>query len=605
MSLTVPKLMGVYCKLREEVIRVPEMGKLLVFEGPDGVGKSTLAQALADHLNVCSIPCEYLAFPGREPGTLGHHIYQIQHHASDFDIQSMSEASRQLLHVAAHIDVIENRILPLLKQGHFVVLDRFWWSTWVYGLVGGARRRSLKAMLNLEAAQWGKVPPAVTFLITRSRPWREGEAADDRWHRLRSTYHALADTEKRRYPVYSIDNNGSVHEGLREILEALCRSVDGLPAEVSVSPEVSDNAQLRLDLDDGGDVLSANTTSLVIKSLLPAKPTEVYDTYWRFAAMRQSIFFGKLEGSRPPWTTDLILQKHKFTNAYRASDRVSQYLIRHVIYEGDQSREEVFFRTLLFRIFNRIETWELLREKMGTISYADYSFERYDEVFTAALAAKETIFSAAYIMPSGQSSFGYERKHRNYLKLLEKLMVDEIPVRLSDLRAMRQLFELLRSYPTLGDFLAYQYSIDINYSNLVDFSEMEFVVPGPGARDGIRKCFQDSGGLSEADLIRLVAERQEDEFARLGIEFRSLWGRPLQLIDCQNLFCEVDKYARMAHPNIKGISDRKRIKQTYQPHTEQITYWYPPKWGINHLINSAIVRTPSERDIGDDKRESV
>jgi len=51
---------------------------------------------------------------------------------------------------------------------------------------------------------------------------------------------------------------------------------------------------------------------------------------------------------------------YRFTNVYRASDRVSQYLIRRVIYEGDQSEEEVFFRTLLFKIFNRIETWEIL-----------------------------------------------------------------------------------------------------------------------------------------------------------------------------------------------------------------------------------------------------
>src|SRR3546814_5860542 len=65
---------------------------------------------------------------------------------------------------------------------------------------------------------------------------------------------------------------------------------------------------------------------------------------------------------------------------------------------------------------------------------------------------------------------------------------------------------------------------------------MDFVIPGPGARDGLRKCFADTGGLSDAELIRLMADRQEQECARLGLEFPSLWGRPLQLIDCQNLF---------------------------------------------------------------------
>ena len=51
--------------------------------------------------------------------------------------------------------------------------------------------------------------------------------------------------------------------------------------------------------------------------------------------------------------TTPILARFKFTNAYRASDRVSQYLIRNVIYEGSQSSEEVFFRTLLFKIFKQ------------------------------------------------------------------------------------------------------------------------------------------------------------------------------------------------------------------------------------------------------------
>ena len=112
----------------------------------------------------------------------------------------------------------------------------------------------------------------------------------------------------------------------------------------------------------------------------------------------------------------------------------------------------------------------------------------------------------------------------------------------------------------------------------------EFVSPGPGALDGIHKCFSDLGGLNESDIIQLVADRQEIEFERLGIDFRSLWGRHLQLIDCQNLFCEVSKYARVAHPEVSGVNGRIRIKQYYRPSDRPLKYWYPPKWGINHLL---------------------
>jgi hypothetical protein len=318
--------------------------------------------------------------------------------------------------------------------------------------------------------------------------------------------------------------------------------------------------------------------------LYPLKPTEVYDTYWRFAYERQEIFFRRNEGFPPPWTEDPIFMRYKFTNAYRASDRVSQYLIKHVIYRGEQSPEELFFRVMLFKIFNRIETWKLLQQALGVPSYEDWSFDEYDTILTEALTAGTSIFSAAYIMPSGETTFGSPRKHRNYLRLLERMMEDGLPSQIQQTRSMREVFELLKSYPMVGDFLAYQYAIDINYSELTNFNEMEFVMPGPGARDGISKCFCESGGLSGADIVRLVTERQEEEFKRLGLPFRSLWGRPLQLIDCQNLFCEVGTYARLAHPTVKGASGRTRIKQTYKQHTATIEYWYPPKWGLNELI---------------------
>lgn len=87
-----------------------------------------------------------------------------------------------------------------------------------------------------------------------------------------------------------------------------------------------------------------------------AKPTVVFDTYWKFAAERQAAFFRRFHGAPYPWSNVGILQTYKFTNAYRASDRVSQYLIRNVIYRGPQSTFEVFFRTILFKLFNKIDT---------------------------------------------------------------------------------------------------------------------------------------------------------------------------------------------------------------------------------------------------------
>jgi hypothetical protein len=338
-------------------------------------------------------------------------------------------------------------------------------------------------------------------------------------------------------------------------------------------------------LSDDSRLKKPDSQLTIFSHLSPVKPTVAYNIYWRFAAERQKIFFNRVKRGTSPWTADSILSKYKFTNAYRASDRVSQYLIKNVIYKGDSTPSEVFFRIMLFKSFNKIETWKLLESKFGEIRYSDYLFSEYEKVLSKAMNEQKRIYSAAYIMTSGKSSFGYERKHQNHLKLIEKMMQDDLAAKIVDLKTMGGLFKLLKSYPTIGDFLAYQYAIDINYSELINFSESEFVIPGPGALSGIKKCFSDLGGLNQAEIIKYVTDIQNSEFERLGISFDSLWGRSLQLIDCQNLFCEVDKYLRVSNPDILGSTNRTKIKQKFRPNSNMISYWYPPKWGLNQLIS--------------------
>ena len=322
--------------------------------------------------------------------------------------------------------------------------------------------------------------------------------------------------------------------------------------------------------------------------LRPLKPTLLFTAFWRFAAERQRVFWRRVQGLPPPWTTDPVLAAYKFTNAYRASDRVSQYLIRSVIYEGPQEPRELFFRTLLFKLFNRVETWELLQREAGPLHTAGFCVKRYDRVLMAALDRGEPIYSAAYIMPSGVKGAPFARKHRMHLELLARMLRDELPERLAQTATMAQAFAALRAYPTIGDFLAYQYVTDLNYSELVNYSETEFVVPGPGALFGLRKCFADTGGLMDAEVIRMVQERQADCFAAVGVTFPSLPGRPLQLIDVQNLFCEVDKYARVAYPQFTAADGRHQIKQRFQPSAGPLPLWYPPKWGINAKLDGLL-----------------
>lgn len=309
------------------------------------------------------------------------------------------------------------------------------------------------------------------------------------------------------------------------------------------------------------------------------EPTRVFESYWRFAAERHRVYLSRLAGEPGPWTEDPVIAQHRFTNAYRAADRVSQYLIREVIYSGAQEPDEIVFRALLFKFFNKIDTWEILCRAVGVPSWRDYDFATYESVLARASANGATLYSAAYVVPPPR--LGEPTKYANHLRLVETMMRSRLFDAVTGAKRLSEVYQSLAAHPSVGRFIGFQLSIDLNYSDLTRFSEMDFVVAGPGARDGIRKCFGPASAGVEEDVIRFVAENQTRYFEALGLAFAGLFGRPLQLVDCQNLFCEVDKYARAAHPEVRVPSGRQRIKQKYSPNPAPLSAWFPPKWLLN------------------------
>lgn len=311
-------------------------------------------------------------------------------------------------------------------------------------------------------------------------------------------------------------------------------------------------------------------------------PSSIYDVYWTFAAERQAMYNRRIASSTGVLTDDPILRAYRFTNAYRAADRVSQYLIKNVQYRPDRSSapQEIFFRTLLFKIFNKIETWESIEAQLGPMSWQSVELEAVDALLSRAMDRGVRIYSPAYIMPAPR--LGASRKHSNHLRLIAAMMEQGLPARIERAGSLQAVFELLRAQPGVGSFLAFQYAIDLNYSTMINFDEGDFVVAGPGALDGISKCFAEAGGRSPEQIIHHMADMQEKEFDRLGLAFDGLFGRRLQPIDCQNLFCEISKYTRISHPHVAGLSGRTRIKQMYRPASRiEDAPFFPPKWGLS------------------------
>jgi len=193
--------------------------RLYVLEGPDGVGKSELGRQVVSQLLARGVDVLHTAFPGNHPGTLGKLVYDIHHNEEGFGLEQLSPAALQLLHLAAHVDAIETRILPAIRRGTTVVLDRYWWSMEAYGSVGKVRQQFLSDMVALERAAWDDVCPSIVFLVDRDEPLRPEPMGA--WRKVRAAYRRIADRETALHAIVVVDNRGTVEEATTALLNAI------------------------------------------------------------------------------------------------------------------------------------------------------------------------------------------------------------------------------------------------------------------------------------------------------------------------------------------------------------------------------------------------
>ena len=313
------------------------------------------------------------------------------------------------------------------------------------------------------------------------------------------------------------------------------------------------------------------------KGIVPNDATFKY--YFYFIQERMNIFWRKYNDAGL-LTKDPILQTYKFTNVYRACDRVSQYLIKNIIYKdhGRYTPEDVLLRILVFKVFNKIETWEYLNGE-NNITTKTFNVQKLTDALTRRQQTKP-IFSNAYMMAGSHAE--YKRipsKHQVWLQMIEDRFIKGQGLRtVLNAKSLAKVYSQLREYPLIGDFLAYQYAIDFNYSPYLNFDEDSFVKAGVGAVRGIKKCFNSSGDTYE-DAIKYTQDHFDAFQERYGYTaFRSLPGREPKLIDLQNCFCETDKYLRAKMPDLKV--GNVRIKQHYKPSSERLDYCFPKQWGI-------------------------
>jgi dTMP kinase len=212
---------------------VARAGRLIVFEGGEGSGKSTQLRRLADALATAGVAHRCLREPGGTP--LGAEVRRMVLER-EWEVEARAEA---LLFMASRAQLVAKEIRPALERGEVVLLDRFFLSTYAYQIGGRALPDAEVRAANGLAT--GGLAPDLTLLL--SFPVAEGlaraadrSAAHDRMEREGRVFHervaaafeSFATPEWQRAhpecgPIVSIEAAGSerdVAERVREVLAA-------------------------------------------------------------------------------------------------------------------------------------------------------------------------------------------------------------------------------------------------------------------------------------------------------------------------------------------------------------------------------------------------
>jgi hypothetical protein len=263
------------------------------------------------------------------------------------------------------------------------------------------------------------------------------------------------------------------------------------------------------------EILPASTIAYPAE-ILALQPTVGFDKLWYWVKERHAIYPARREGKPSPWTSDPLLSQYKFTNVFRELDRESQACIR-IANSGPSldSFEEQFLRCILFKTFNLDSTWQLLTRGLGEEPrLSNFDLKRYCSMLSESTT---TIYSnASYgAYPQHDSEWqavGLVREptaEKFYLRVVQMMLEQGLPAKASAAKSLDEIVALLQEFPRIGEFKAGQFALDLNYGPHLRLPVGNFVIAGPGARNGINRCFS-AHGKPYDEVIRLVCQHQDE-----------------------------------------------------------------------------------------------
>lgn len=282
----------------------------------------------------------------------------------------------------------------------------------------------------------------------------------------------------------------------------------------------------------------------------------------------------------PPWINDHILREYRFTNVRREHDRETKWLIKHITSNPDVSYSDKLLNVILFRLFNKHETSELIHQPIR-FKELQKNPNKYRKILDSAKDLGQSLYTGVFFttgMRQGvqatliEAGLPGDFSGNDLVLFVNYINQDGIVESIDQAKDQKAVFTALCKYKGLGSFLAYQIFVDFTYIDEFPFSENEFTVAGPGCKKGLDMLFKDKDGMSYEECVFWVRDNIETAFEEhLGksLDPHRLFAdlpeedRCLNVMSLENCFCELSKY-------IRAITDTGRPRKKYKQNKEEI-----------------------------------
>jgi len=285
--------------------------------------------------------------------------------------------------------------------------------------------------------------------------------------------------------------------------------------------------------------------------------------FWASARIRYNILLRQrgesslLPGGRLTW--DTVMEKYRFCNVFREDDRTTVWLRENVRSRFAADPRMALWTTLVFRLFNRIETYKLI----DTVVARGPGNDMFEANLRFLLGGVAPLVTGAYMVKSPARV----NKLNGMLKILHPIRLWCAEPRLLDELAcwdtMRIAWERLQRFPFIGAFNGYQFVVDLRHTCVLDHASdvLTWAAPGPGSARGAGwlACedparFAYSRAADREEIITQMRELLEDSGnAHYWPDTWPTW----EMADVQHWLCEYDKWER-------GCAGQ-RLKRRYVP----------------------------------------